>query len=245
MRDDGAAERTAGDGTSSCGDAAPYVIGAEVLASGGESCGVLRRVIIDPVARALTHLVVAPRHHEALGRLVPVGLVETSGDRICLGCAAARFHELDDAEDIRFVPASSNPWGYESGQANAWAYYELGMSTPGVGAGEMGFGGGPVPIVSDRVPLGEVQVQRGDRVHASDGWIGAVQGLVIDPADHHVTHVLLQEGHLLGRKQVAIPIGTTARLEDGIRVQLTRQQVHDLPPVELSSGFEPVSDRSA
>lgn len=235
MQADDDAEHTAEDGEGSSGDAAPYLIGAEVLASDGEFCGELRRVIIDPVAQALTHLVVAPKHHVGLGRLVPIELVETSGDRICLGCTAARFHKLDDAEDIELVPASSNPWGYQSGQADAWPYYGLGMSAPGVGPGEMGVGGGPGPIVTDRVPLGEVQVQHGDRVHASDGWIGAVQGLVIDPADHHVTHVLLQEGHLWGRKQVAIPIGTTARLDGGIRVQLTKQQVHDLPPVQLSS----------
>ncbi len=58
---------------------------------------------------------------------------------------------------------------------------------------------------------------------------------MIDPLDHHVTHVLLQEGHLWGRKQVAIPIGATSRVESEIRVELTKQQVHDLPPVSLSS----------
>jgi hypothetical protein len=49
-------------------------------------------------------------------------------------------------------------------------------------------------------PLNEVEVRRGEHVHATDGDIGRVQGLVIDPSDHHVTHVLLQEGHLWGRR---------------------------------------------
>ena len=40
-----------------------------------------------------------------------------------------------------------------------------------------------------------------------DGPIGRVQGLVVDPTDHHVTHVLLAKGHLWGEKEVAIPIG--------------------------------------
>ena len=44
-------------------------------------------------------------------------------------------------------------------------------------------------------------------VHATDGEIGKVEGLVVEPAHGHVTHVLLQEGHLWGRKEVAIPIG--------------------------------------
>lgn len=93
------------------------------------------------------------------------------------------------------------------------------------------------PIVSDRVPLGELQVRRRDQVHASDGWIASVQGLVIDPKDHNVTHVLLREGHLWGRKQVAIPIGATSRVDNGIRVELTKHEVQDLPPVNLSSSL--------
>jgi hypothetical protein len=55
-----------------------------------------------------------------------------------------------------------------------------------------------------------------------------------------VTHVLLQEGHLWVRKEVAIPIGAVQSVNDGIRLNLTEQQVQDLPAVDatypLSSG---------
>jgi uncharacterized protein YrrD len=81
-----------------------------------------------------------------------------------------------------------------------------------------------------------VDVRRGDDVHATDGDIGRVQGLVIDPKDHHVTHVLLQEGHLWGKKEVAIPIGAVKEVAaDGVQLTLTRNQVRDLPPVDLAS----------
>ena len=86
----------------------------------------------------------------------------------------------------------------------------------------------------DRVPVGEVEVRRGEHVHATDGEIGRVQGLVIDPSDHHVTHVLLDEGHLWGQKQVAIPIGAVTSVDDGVRLNLTKDEVRDLPPVELA-----------
>ena len=49
----------------------------------------------------------------------------------------------------------------------------------------------PVVVTNDRVPLGEVEVRRGERVFATDGAIGRVRGLVIHPDDHGVTHVLL------------------------------------------------------
>ncbi|HJZ02361.1 MAG TPA: PRC-barrel domain-containing protein, partial [Streptosporangiaceae bacterium] len=65
---------------------------------------------------------------------------------------------------------------------------------------------------------------------ALDGEIGHVQGLLVDPDDHRVTHVLLREGHLWGRKEVAIPISAVTGAEEGIRVNLTKKQVEDLPP---------------
>jgi hypothetical protein len=56
---------------------------------------------------------------------------------------------------------------------------------------------------------------------------------VIDPANRHVTHFLLDEGHLWGSKRVAIPIGAVTSVDDGVRLNLTQAQVRDLPPVEL------------
>jgi hypothetical protein len=89
------------------------------------------------------------------------------------------------------------------------------------------------PVITDALPLGEVAVRRGEQVLATDGGIGRVQGLVIDRATHHVTHFLLQEGHLWGRKDVAIPIGAVSGIEGGIRLTLTKQEVQDLPAVDV------------
>ena len=109
-----------------------------------------------------------------------------------------------------------------------------------MGPGLAGFGPEMAPVGSSRSstharPLGEVEVRRGEHVHATDGAIGRVQGLVIDRKSRHVTHVLLQEGHLWGKKEVAIPIGAVARVDpdDGIRLGITKQQVQDLPPVDI------------
>ena len=111
-----------------------------------------------------------------------------------------------------------------------WPYYGLGGGL-GLGVGT-GVDGPPV-VTEDAVPPGEVSVQRGDPVYTTDGPIGQVQGLVIDPSSHHVTHVLLQEGHLWGRKDVAIPIAAVTRTDDGITLSMTKDQVKDLPPVDI------------
>ena len=64
-------------------DEGQYTIGAEVTCSDG-ACGRLTRVVIDPVLRALTHIVVEPRSRSELGRLVPVDLVEETAGQIAM-----------------------------------------------------------------------------------------------------------------------------------------------------------------
>lgn len=219
-----------------------FTIGTEVFCSDA-ICGQLARVVIDPVARTLTHLVVEPAHYRGASRLVPLDLVDSGVDsgQIRLRCTIARFETLERAEETQFLPAAPGEWGYGQRQLLLWPYYGLGLGgTMGMGTGGVNMGRGgtamaaaPRAVVHDRVPLGEVEVRRGEPVHAVDGTIGRVRGLVIDPSDHHVTHVLLDEGHLWGRKRVAIPIRAVASVENGVRLTLSKDQVRDLPSVEV------------
>jgi sporulation protein YlmC with PRC-barrel domain len=221
-----------------------YDIGSKVECRDGD-CGELSRVVVDPVAVAITHLVVEPKHRHGTGHLVPIDLVASAADGIQLRCTTAEFQALDDAEDIQFLPGASGRWGYEQDQMLSLPYYGLpsggmgGMNVGGVeglgvtGMGGVGLGAGPHAITVDHVPVGDVEVRRGDHVHATDGPIGRVQGLAMNPTDHHVTHVLLDEGHLWDKKRVAIPISAVTRVGDEVRLTLTKDEVRDLPPVAL------------
>ena len=216
-------------------EAAKFTMGSDVRCADGE-CGALRRVVVDPVARTLTHLVVEPGHRERDGHLVPIGLVASAGPQIELSCSLAEFEALEPAQELRFLSGARGQWGYEQEDMLSWPYYGLGV---GGGVGITAANGADsaahaVQVSSyEHIPDGEVQVRRGEHVHATDGTIGRVQGLVVDPGDHRVTHVLLDEGHLWGLKQVAIPIGSVTGVEDGVQLDLTKDQVRDLPAVDL------------
>lgn len=216
-------------------EATQFTIGAEVTCADGV-CGEIRQVVVDPVAKMVTHLVVEPKHRSGLGRLVPLDLIDSMTDDIRLRCTMAEFENLDHAEETQFLPGGSGAYGgYAAGQTFLWPYYGLagGMLGNSLGGG-VGIGNAPLPVVHDTLPMGEVAVQRGDQVHASDGDIGQVQGLVIDPSTHHVSHVLLQEGHFWGRKEVAIPISAVAGVDEkGITLNISKDDVADLPPVDL------------
>ena len=188
----------------------PFTIGADVSCTDGV-CGKVIRLVIDPAARAITHLVV---DRDYQGRLVPLSLVDvdaTTGT-IRLRCTIAEFENLDPADKTVLQDSGDSRRDRDV----------LGLSR--------GSGVWTSSATWDTLPFGEVAVHGGEHVHATDGDIGQVQGLVIDSGSHQFTHVLLQDGHVLGRKVVAIPIGAVAGADEkGIQLGITRQQVKDLP----------------
>ena len=186
-----------------------FAIGATASCSDG-SCGEVSRMIVDPATRAVTHLVIEPKHRREPGRLVPLNLVDTTTGHIRLRCTLAEFGKLEPAEETELLEDVG------------------GMGLGGVAA-PMGIPQPPQTFLEDVVPLGETEVGRGEPVHALDGEIGQVQGFLVDPGDHRVTHVLLQEGHLWGRKEVAIPMSAVTGVENGIRLSMTKKQIEDLP----------------
>lgn len=213
-------------------DTQQFTIGTAVSGS-DDDIGKVTRVVVDPIGRVVTHLIVEPSHGGGPSRLVPLGLVGTvTADEIRLSCTVAAFEELDSAEETEFLPGDPGDPAYGPGDVLVWPYYSLALEGRGFAPGAVG-GALPLPVTYDKVPLGEVAVRRGEHVHAEDGEIGRVQGLVIDSSDHHVTHVLLQEGHLWGRKDVAIPISAVDRVDKGIRLKITKEDVQNLPAVDI------------
>jgi hypothetical protein len=172
-----------------------------------------------------------------MGYLVPIDLVTSTSAVIQLRCTQAEFEKLEEAQETQFLSGAPGDWSYPQHQMLSWPYYAAGLGG-GVGVSgsvgmAVGFGESSHSSTHDRVPAGDVEVRRGDRVRATDGEIGKVQGLVVDPTEHKVSHVLLDEGHLWGRKRVAIPISAVASAESGISVNLTKDQVGELPPIDL------------
>jgi sporulation protein YlmC with PRC-barrel domain len=192
-------------------DETEFAMGAEASCSDGPA-GKVSRVIVDPATDTVTHLVIEPRLRLSAARLVPLGLVDVTADGIRLRCTVEEFGALEAAEETELVDGLDGGFGLA-----------------GLG-GPMG-APAPVPVMlQDVVPRGEEGIERGEPVHALDGEIGRVEGVRVDPGDHRITHVLLQEGHLWGRKDVAIPASAVAKVENGIWLNLTKKQVEDLPP---------------
>jgi hypothetical protein len=196
----------------------PFTLGADVRCTDGV-CGKLSRLVIDPRARPVTHLVVDDRQFQ--GRLVPLSLagVDATTGQIRVGCTIAEFGKLDPAS--RTMPLEGSGADPDVRDQNQLQWRSVAST----------YLADPASVTYDTLPSGEVAVRGGDHVHATDGAIGQIQGLVIDSGSHQVTYVLLEEGHVLGRKIVAVPFGAVTGVSpDGFQLNITKQQVKDLPP---------------
>ena len=199
----------------------PFRMGADASCTDG-ACGQVSRIIVNPITGEVTHLAVDPKHRRGQGRLVPVDLVDATTGQIRLRCTLAEFQTLRPAQETGSVP-DLDPTGHEhpDNAPNRVLWVLLGVHEPE----------GPQQVTVDSVPSGEVDIHPELIVCATDGEIGEVQGLIVEPGGHRITHVLLQEGHMRGRKEVAIPIGAVTKIGTLlIHLSLTKHQVKDLPP---------------
>src|SRR5215831_1022461 len=89
----------------------PFRIGADARCTDG-ACGHVSRIIVNPVAREVTHLAVDPTHRRGPGRLVPVDLVDATTGQIQLGCTLTEFQALgpsQEAESVRGLDPTGQP----------------------------------------------------------------------------------------------------------------------------------------
>ena len=204
--------------------------------------GDLADIVIDPLAKRVTHLVAQPEQDEGQRRLVPIELAKGRDDEqreIELECTLDEAQEFESVHEAAYLRLGENPaedpdWDVGVEDVLAMPYYtDLGYSGLDVGPypGDLDSN---VTRFYDRVPKGEVEVRRASAVISADGHsLGEVDGFVVD-ADEHITHFVLERGHLWGRNEVTIPIGAVARVEsDTVHVALSKDEVGALPAVRV------------
>lgn len=190
--------------------------------------GDLIDVVIDPTTKRVTHIVVAEK-------LVPIDLVDGEADEktILLRCSLKDAEKLETVKEVAYIrtgdlPVEDPDWDVGVEDVLATPYYE-----------GTAFGGyvddfGPDAVVYDRVPKGEIEIRRASPVFSADGHhLGHVDGFIVD-ADGSVTHVVLERGHLWGRREVTIPIGSVGKAStDEVTLGLSKDDVGDLPAAHV------------
>jgi sporulation protein YlmC with PRC-barrel domain len=204
-------------------------VGCSVRCSDGDF-GELSDVVIDPTTRRVTHLVVQPHDRQESARLVPAASARASGPRsagITLDRTIAEIGGLEPVREAAYLrlgefPVEDPDWDVGIQDLLAMPYYQ---DLGGVTGAALGYDE-HVTVRYDRIPKGQVELRRASAVRSSDGHhLGHVDGFVVDD-EEHITHVVLEHGHLWGTREIAIPVGQVAAMETDFAVlSLSKDEV--------------------
>jgi hypothetical protein len=186
-------------------------------------------VLVDPVDRQLTHVVVKMRDRQV--RRVPVELVDLVDGRrgVVLTCTQRELAGLESIRHLAYLgfgePATTD--------ADSDVGVEEVVSLPCFETTDFGdYVGdidGGVTLTYDEIPKGQAELRRASAIVTPDGHaVGHVEGLIL--RDGVITHVVLQHGHLWRLRRLAIPIAAVEAIEtDVVTVHLSKDEVDTLP----------------
>jgi sporulation protein YlmC with PRC-barrel domain len=189
---------------------------------GGSSCGSAAAIVMNPVTEQVTHVVVKEKHAPHTQRLVPIGLVlETTPEYIELRCSSAELARMDALVETEFIKTEVPHYGTDA-VVYSWPFVVSQTETK------------MVSVQHERIPPGELTIHRGAPVRGTDGRVGKVDEFLVDPADSHITHLVLREGHLWGEKDVSIPVSEIDRVHEGVvELRLSKREVEGLPTIPV------------
>lgn len=197
---------------------------AKVTCSDGRG-GTSVAVTVNFESRVISHLVV----EESSGsqRLVPLKImVKSSHDEIWLDCTKDELKEMPLFMVTEFVERAeqeSGDWAEEGGE------WEDGVD---VSSFEMTTEVYGMSVEVERVPEGEVSFHRSVEIEATDGHIGKVEKFIIEPESGQVTHIVLQKGHLWGKKDIMIPLSAIDSVDyDSVYLNVDKDAAKDFPEV--------------
>ena len=187
-------------------------------------CGQCLTLIVDRETRKVTHLVLEDETlpHKPYQRLVPVDRVAAADkDLIRLNCTREEVGRMAPFIQTHYIQKTELSYtmlqGGEGPSADA--------STSSVSYST---------YEEEMVPEGAVAVRPGIDVVATDGHAGTVGELAVDPQTLEVTHFVLQEGHLWGRREVTLPLAAVERVTgDRVYLKLDKRAIGQLPAIPV------------
>jgi uncharacterized protein YrrD len=185
-----------------------------------EPCGTSNCVILNPITNQVTHVAVQGNSFPYVKRLVPVEKIkETTSDMIQLSCDLYEYVTMPEFIQSEFI--IPDPYGgNEEIPTTMLLPYAMVMGT--------------VTIEHERIPPDELAIHRGTPVIATDGHVGHVDEFLVEPNNGHITHLVLREGHLWGKKDVSIPISKIDHIDkDAAHLKISKQDVEALPTLPI------------
>ena len=183
-------------------------------------------IIVDLVKGQVTHFVVKT-NHPSKEYVIPIDKIERS-DRtvILLNCRMEEIYQLPNFDKSHFngYDAYDNaPPDPSPGLAASYTLYHPYREAES----------GTLAPASDS-SWARLAVNKGARVLATDGEVGKIDELVIDPETHRVTHLVLRQHFLFNKWIVTIPVSEIEKADlDTVFLKIDKNSVETLPSIGL------------
>ncbi len=209
-------------------------LNAKVQCSDGP-CGVTTDVIVNPINFTVTHIVLKDKElpHNNPTRLVPMDMVESvTEDQISLSCSRADVGEMKPFLVDHFVQETPTGKAYEG--SYRWtrgpSYGTGGAYASQYVVNDTGYDN----IRDANIPKGEKSIHAGMDIKATDGNVGKLDELVLDGESGEITHIQMREGHLWGKKDVAIALSDIDFVDaKTVYLKIDKAAVKALPAVKV------------
>lgn len=207
--------------------------GTKVVTADGDKVGTIDRIVIDPVTKEVTHLVVRKGFLFTEDKVVPMSLVgPATADQVTLRPGAGELDKLPDFQETQYVPIDrESPTRPAPEQISPFLYFY----PPRGSAWRLGeFTATPIPPyvveTTENIPEGTVALEEGAKVVTSDGaHVGDVERVYTDPQVDRATHLLISKGLILKEKKLIPTSWITSIREDEVHLAVDADVVENLP----------------
>ena len=193
---------------------------AKVQCTDGD-CGKSTNVLIDRNTHQVSHVAI---HDKKLPdnptRMVPIeNVAGATHDEITLNCTREELAHMDPFVVTQVIQQTGSGAAFSGDVPSQFVLNNTGYDT----------------IDAENVPAGEIALSPGMKIKATDHTVGKLDEFALDPKTGAITHLLMSEGHLWGKKIVAVPVSNVDFTDgDAIYLTIDKHAVEALPPVPVN-----------
>lgn len=207
--------------------------GTGVFTAQGEEIGKINRIVLNPVSKEVTHIVVQKGLLFPEDKVVPVEWIESAdADRVTLSLNSADVQNLPPFEEVYYVSLdeaerrrlANLPHGYTP------AYYWY----PPYGLPAYPFTAVIPPNVAmeteRNIPSNTVPLKEGADVISAEGeHVGDVERVFTDPDSNMATHFLISQGLLLKERKLVPANWISSIEEEKVHLAVGEKLIEQLP----------------
>jgi len=185
-------------------------------------CGQVITMIVDRKTHKVTHLVIEDETlpYKPYQRMVPMDQVaEATRDLVRLRCKRGDVAEMEHFVETHYIKKTELSYSvYQGGGGAPPDASEVGASYS--------------TFEEEKIPEGAVAIKPGTDVAATDGHVGVVSDLMVDPESGEVTHFGLQTHK--GKAEISLPLAAIDHVAGGtIYLRLSKEAIAQLPAIPV------------